>query len=76
MLVMFAIVIVLVLKLVIQQAKISEQLKEVAKDAQEASKAAAETKSHVNSWETVATPPAIEPELQEGNNSSIQENPK
>ena len=76
MLVMFAIVIVLVLKLIIQQAKISEQLKEVAKDAQEASKAAAETKSHINSWEAVATPPATESELQERNNSSIQGNPK
>lgn len=76
LLVMFAIVIVLVLKLTIQQAKISEQLNGVANDAQKASKAAAEAESHVKSWETVAMPSAMEPTLQEGNNSSIQENPK
>jgi outer membrane lipoprotein-sorting protein len=51
LLVMFLIVLALGAKLVIQQARISEQLKEVAKNVENVSAATKETKDHVTSWE-------------------------
>lgn len=41
--------------LIIQQGKISDQLKEVSANVAKTARAASETKDHVKSWEAMAT---------------------
>lgn len=52
---MVLVVLWLFVSLVIQQGKISNQLKEVSANAAAAARAASETKAHVTNWEVEAT---------------------